>query len=119
HRIVGLTPATFGPHVVIAAVALEHQRAFHILRRRGDLLEEGAVVHRHHAAEIVLQPDDVGVLPAAINHVPGTIVVLEHELVDRLRPIVEPANQRLAEQVAVGAFGPVGHGYADATDLVI
>jgi hypothetical protein len=108
-------PAAFGPHVVVAAVVLEHQRAFDVLRRRRDFLEQRAVGHRHDTGEVVLEPHDVGVLPAAVDHVMAAVVVTEDELVDRLRTVVELVDQRLADQVAIRPLGPVCDGDAYTT----
>ena len=65
----------------------------------------------------VLQPRDVAVPPAAIDHVILAVLVLEHELVDRLRAVVEVVDQRLAQIILERPFRLVGHRHPDAADF--
>ena len=51
------------------------------------------------AGEVVIEPGDVAVTPAAVDQIVSTIRVFEHELIDGLRAVVELPHQRLVEVV--------------------
>ena len=68
HGVVRPGPAALGPHEVVLAVLQQHERAFDVALRR-DLLERRAVGERHEAGEVVVQPRDVAVPPAAVDDV--------------------------------------------------
>src|SRR3546814_15555245 len=70
-------------------------------------------------SQVVAEPDDVAMLPAAIIEVMLPIVVAKDELVDRLRAIVEGIDQRLADGVLERPLGTVADRDADAAELVV
>src|SRR5262249_13901466 len=55
----------------------------------------------------------------AVDDVEGAVAVLKHELVDWLRPVVKPVNQRLAQVVLERPGWPAGAGDADAAYLPV
>ena len=81
--VVGAGPATFAPHEVILAVSFQHERTFDI-SLRSDLLEHGSILKRDQAREIIPELDHIAMTPASIIHVVGSVIIFEHELVDRL-----------------------------------
>src|SRR6202008_4982869 len=110
--------ATFGPHQIIDALPLDHERAFDVTRR-GDLLEQRAVLVRDDRFQILAEPDDVGVLPAAIIEIDLPVPVAEGEGIDGLGAIVEFVDQRFADRVPERAAGMVAYGKADAAGFRI
>jgi len=58
--IVRTCPTTLGPHEVVLAVALEHERSFDVALG-SDFLENCSIEKGFEAAEIILEPDNVAV----------------------------------------------------------
>ena len=125
-------PAALGPHEIIFPVLLHHERPLDVALR-GDGLIGLAVLKRHDAQQVIAEPDHVAVAPAAVIHIICTVIIPEHELVDRLGPVyyladkrlarLGPvyylADKRLAKCVPVRPFRRVGHSHADSAHLVI
>jgi hypothetical protein len=59
------------------------------------------------------------VLPTAVIHIPRTVLVAEHELVDGLRAVHDLVDERFAQIILERTRGIVGHGYTDAADLAL
>ena len=57
--------------------------------------------------------------PAAVVHVILPVVVAEDELVDGLRPVHDPVDQRFAQRIAERPGRGVGHGDPDAAHLLL
>ena len=57
--------------------------------------------------------------PAAVVHVILPVVVAEDELIDGLRPVHDPVDQRFAQRIAERPGRGVGHGYADAAGFTL
>src|SRR4029079_16305908 len=57
--------------------------------------------------------------PAAVNDVVRAITILEYQLIDRLRTVVKPVDQRLAELVRERTRGRSSAGDPDAADLLV
>ena len=113
NAIVRSCPSSLGPHEIILSVLQEHERPLDIVLR-SDLLEQCAVIERNESGKVVVQLADIAVPPAAVIHIPGTVLVLEHELVDRLCPVDDLVYERFAEQVLVGSLRTVRNGDAYA-----
>src|SRR5678815_4120345 len=116
--VVRAGPAALGPHEVVLVALQQHERAFDVTRRR-DLLERAAVGEGNEARKIRIQLRDVAVPPAAVNDVVRAITILEYHLIDRLRTVVKPVDQRLAEVVRERTRGRSSAGDPDAADLLV
>src|SRR5687767_8770744 len=116
--IVRSGPSSFRPHEVVLAVLQQHVRTLDVALG-GDLFERSAVGERHEAAEVVLEAGDVAVPPAPVHDVPGAVAVLENELVDWLRTVVEAVDQRPLEEILEGSFRLARSGHADAPELTV
>lgn len=99
HAVVGAAPAAFRPHEVVLALALEHERALHVVLGR-HLAVCGAVVEGHDAQQVVAETHHVAVSPSAVVHVVLAVVVAEHELVYGLCPVHDVVDERLAQRVS-------------------
>ena len=117
HAVVGSSPASFAPHEVVFSLPLEHEGSFDVVLG-GYLLAGFAVLEGNDAQQVGGQADHVAVSPASVVHV-VLPVVAEDELVDGLRSVDDPVDERPSQRIPVGSFGPVGDGYADAARLVV
>ena len=99
-------------HEVPLAFALEHDRPLDIALGR-NVAPHRAVLERHERLEVLGEFHEVASSPSAIHHVPRPFV-FKHVLVYRLGAIPKPVDERLADEVAIRAFGLVRHGDADA-----
>src|SRR5437763_9764163 len=111
-RVVGARPSTLGPHEIVSAVLLEHERAFDV-SLRCDLLERGAIGERQKAGEVFVEARDVAVAPPTVNDIVCAVGVSEYELVDRLGPVVELVDERPAEVIDERAGRRACTGHAD------
>lgn len=118
HAVVGASPAAFAPHEVVFALPLEHEGSFDVVLG-GYLLEGFAVLEGNDAQQVGGQADHVAVPPSSVVHVVLPVVVAEDELVDGLCSVDDPVDERSSQCIPIGAFGPVGDGYADAARLVV
>ena len=80
-------------------------------------MEQLSVGPRLDAEQIGRQAADIAVAPAAIIHIVPAIVVMEDKLVDGLCAVHDIVDERPAQRIPIGPFGPVGHSHTDAAHL--
>src|ERR1044071_4346675 len=103
HRIVRPRPSAFAPHEIIFALPYHHVGPFNVTFGR-DFFETRSVRKITKVSEIVLKRNDIAMLPAAVDQVILAVLIMERKLIDRLRAVLEAADQRLSQIIGVGPF---------------